>query len=83
MNGDPIPTVAYPVYLDGDSEMQVGIVLINVEYLTEFDACPPVKTHSKKCEKHGKHLEHYSIPSSGQPLGNEFHIDIKPKVPRG
>lgn len=83
MIDDPVATVAYPVYLDDNSEMQVGVVLIKLDYLPEFDVCPPVKTHSKKCEKHDKHLDHYSIPSSGQVLGNELHLDIKPRVPRG
>ncbi|MFA5172607.1 MAG: hypothetical protein WC426_13680 [Sulfuriferula sp.] len=80
---DGINAVPYPVFLDDHPEMQVGLLFINVEYLTEFDACPPMKTHSRKCDKHGKHLDHYSIPSSGLVLGNEFIIEPKPKVPRG
>lgn len=80
---EQVATAAYPVYLDDHPEMQVGVVLIKVEYLPEFDRCPPMKTHSRKCSEHGKHLDHYSIPSSGLVLGNEVHIDIKPRVPKG
>lgn len=83
MFDDMVKTVAYPVYLDDHPEMQVGIMLINVDYLPEFDVCPPVRTHTHSCDKHGKHLDHYSIPSSGKQLGIEIHIDIKPRVPRG
>ena len=68
---------AIPVYLDDNPEMLVGMMMINPEYLPDFDACPPVKTHRKKCPKHGQHVDRYSIPSSPR-KGVRLEITVRP-----
>lgn len=55
--------IKVPVLLDDNSEMQVGVMLINPEYAQHFDLCPPMRTHKKPCPEHGQHVDHYSIPS--------------------
>lgn len=55
--------VAVPVYLDDDSEMLVGMMMINPEFAPHFDLCPPMRTHKRKCPEHGQHVDHYSLPS--------------------
>lgn len=74
--GNITDAVAVPVYLDNDSEMLVGMMMINPEYAPHFDLCPPMTTHKKACPKHGQHVDHYSIPS-GQV---NITINITPKV---
>lgn len=64
---EPVEVMRVPVFLDNDSEMQVAIMLINREYIPDFNACPPVKTHTKQCPQHGRELSHYSIPSTDKP----------------
>lgn len=66
--------VAIPVFLDDNPEMLVGMMMINPEYQNDFDACPPMRTHIKKCPKHGKHVDHYSLPSSPR---QGFKLEVK------
>lgn len=55
--------IRVPVFLDGDTEMQVGVMLINPEYMPDFNAGNPLKTHMHQCEQHGREVHYYSLPS--------------------
>lgn len=68
-----------PVFLDDNPEMQVGVMLVNPEYLPDFDACPPMKTHPKACPVHKKHVDHYSLPSSPRKTV-KLEITVRPIV---
>lgn len=77
MEFDIADPIAVPVFLDDDSEMLVGMMMINPEYAPHFDLCPPMRTHKKACPKHGQHVDHYSIPSGTVSIS----INITPKQP--
>lgn len=55
-----------PVYLDNDSEMQVGVMLVNPAYMPDFDAPAKLTTHTVPCPVHQRHVDHYSLPSTGK-----------------
>lgn len=52
-----------PIFLDDHEEMQVAIVLINREFIEDFNSGAPLKTHFHMCPEHGRELDHYSLPS--------------------
>lgn len=75
MFNDIADPIAVPVFLDDNPEMLVGMMMINPEYAADFDACPPMRTHTKQCPKHGKHVDHYSLPGTDKKPA--FNIEIK------
>ena len=55
--------IKVPVFLDGDNEMQVAVMLINPEFMQDFNAGNPLKTHMHDCKEHGREVHYYSLPS--------------------
>ena len=70
-----------PVLLDNDPEMQVGVMLINPGYAPDFDAGNPLTTHMTPCPVHGRHVDHYSLPSTDK-KGVRIDIHIHPVEPQ-
>lgn len=66
--------IKVPVFLDGDTEMQVGVMLVNPEYMAAFNAGNPLKTHMHHCETHGREVHYYSLPSVPR---QEIKITVK------
>lgn len=69
--------VRVPVYLDNDTEMQVAVMLINPEYMQDFNAGNPLKTHMHQCQQHGREVHHYSLPSVPR-KGVKITVNVEP-----
>lgn len=72
--------IKVPVFLDGDTEMQVGVMLINPEYMVDFNAGNPLKTHMHQCDTHGKEVHYYSLPSVPRKGATKITVTVEPQL---